>query len=65
MHGMNIDTEVLAQTQANILAENAVRMAQLEAAVQQLANEKQELQFYIDSHIPGDEEVVEDASAGS
>jgi len=61
MDGMNIDPEVLINTQANIIAQNAIRMVQLEAAIQQLSVENAKLL----SMVPHDEEVKEDASTGN
>ena len=43
MDGMNIDPEVLINTQANTIAQQSMRMVQLEAAIQQMAMENQEL----------------------
>lgn len=59
MDGMNIDPEVLINTQANIIAQNAIRTVQLEAAIQQLSAENAQLR----EQIPQDTEVTEDASA--
>ena len=59
MDGMNIDPEVLINTQANTIAQQAMRMVQLEAAVQQLSQENQKLL----AMVPHDEEVKEDAVA--
>ncbi len=54
MNGIDIDPTVLSQVQANMLAQNVVHIAQLEAAVQQLAAEIRELQ----SLVPSDESVA-------
>ena len=59
MDGMNIDPEVLINTQANTIAQQSMRMVQLEAAVQQLAIEHAELR----EQVPSDKEVKEDAVA--
>lgn len=59
MQGINIDPEILSQVQGNLLAQNAIHIAQLEAAVQQLALENQELR----EMIPAEEEVKADASS--
>jgi hypothetical protein len=59
MDGMNIDPEVLINTQANTIAQQSMRMVQLEAAVQQLAQENAQLR----EQVPTDKEVKEDAVA--
>ena len=59
MDGMNVDPEVLINTQANTIAQQSIRMVQLEAAVQQLAQENAALR----EQVPTDTEVTEDASA--
>ena len=61
MDGLNIDPQILANTQANIIAQNAIRMVQLEAAIQQLGAEITELRSTWTP--PQDSEVEEDASA--
>ncbi len=58
MDGIEISNEVLLQTQSNIIAQNAVHIAQLEAAVQQLAQDKDELQSQIFDMAVGNEEVA-------
>ena len=67
MHdGLNIDPEVLNQVLQNKLAQAAVREAQLEAAVQMLLNERQELFSKVQELEEGwQEEVSDDASADS
>ncbi len=57
MDGIEISNEVLLQTQSNIIAQNAVHIAQLEAAVQQLAQEKDDLQSQIFDMAVGNEEA--------
>ena len=59
MDGMNIDPEVLINTQANTIAQQSMRMVQLEAAVQQLAQENAQLR----EQVPTDTEMSEDAVA--
>ena len=59
MDGMNIDPEVLINTQANTIAQQSMRMVQLEAAVQQLAQENAQLR----EQVPTDTEKSEDAVA--
>lgn len=59
MDGLNVDPEVLINTQANTIAQQSIRMVQLEAAVQQLAKENAELR----EQVPTDIEVTKDASA--
>jgi hypothetical protein len=59
MDGLNIDPEVLINTQANTIAQQSMRMVQLEAAVQQLAQENAQLR----EQVPTDKEVKEDAVA--
>ncbi len=58
MDGIEISNEVLLQTQSNIIAQNAVHIAQLEAAVQQLAQDKDDLQSQIFDMAVGNEEVA-------
>ncbi len=58
MDGIEISNEVLLQTQSNIIAQNAVHIAQLEAAVQQLAQDKDDLQSQIFDMAVGIEEVA-------
>jgi len=57
--GLDLDPNVVIQTQNNTIAQNAVRITMLEAAVQQLGAENQQLK----AQIPQDTEVTEDASA--
>lgn len=59
MEGMQLNPEILIQTQQNVIGQNAVRMVQLEAAVQEMALENQRLR----AMIPEDEEVKEDESS--
>jgi len=61
MQGMNLDPNILIQTQANMLAQNAIQIAQLEAAVQQLGGEVERLQALV----PSDTEVEEDGDAST
>ena len=61
MDGMNIDPQILIDTQANTIAQNSIRMTQLEAAVQQLAKENAELR----AQIPSDTEKSEDVASAN
>lgn len=57
--GMNLDPEVLNQTLLNKLAQGAIREAQMEAAVQQLLQEKQNLEAQLDALRTAADEAAE------
>lgn len=57
--GLDLDPNIVIQTQNNTIAQNAVRITMLEAAVQQLGAQNAQLE----AQIPKDTEVTEDASA--
>ena len=59
LDGLNLDPNVMIQVQNNTIAQQAVRIVGLEAAVQQLAQEK----AAAEAQIPEVTEVKEDASA--
>ena len=56
--GMDIDPDIVIQTQSNIIGQNAIRMALLEAAVQSLSQENQQLK----AQLPKDTEVTEEGT---
>lgn len=51
--GIMLQPETLVEVQANVLAENAVRMAQLEAAIQQLTRRNE----YLEGRLAESEDV--------
>lgn len=55
--GMDLDPSVLIQTQNNIIGQNAVRMVQMESAIQQLRMENQNMR---NSLAQREDAVVED-----
>ena len=57
--GLDLDPNIVVAVQNNTIAQQAVRIAMLEAAVQQQTNTVAQLQ----AQIPSDTEVTEDASA--
>lgn len=59
LDGLDLDPNVVIQVQNNTIAQNAVRIAMLEAAVQQLGAQNAELE----AQVPRDNEVKEDASS--
>ncbi len=59
LDGMNLDSDMLIQVQNNTIAQQSVRIAQMEAAVQQLLAENQQLR---ETMYPADEEAVPLAS---
>ena len=59
LDGLDLDPNVVIQVQNNTIAQNAVRIAMLEAAVQQLGAQNAELE----AQVPQDNEVKEDASS--
>ena len=59
LDGLDLDPNVVIQVQNNTIAQNAVRIAMLEAAVQQLGAQNAELE----GQVPQDNEVKEDASS--
>jgi len=61
LDGLDMNPNILIQVQNNTIAQQSVRIVSLEAAVQQLAQEKAALE----AQIPKDEEVTEDASANN
>lgn len=64
--GMDLNPSVLIQTQNNIIAQNAVRLVQMEAAIQQLRLENQNLRGALAQR--DDYEVIEeepDADTGT
>lgn len=60
--GMDLDPNVLIQTQNNIIGQNAVRMVQMESAIMQLRGENQNLRNALAQN---DEEVEPDADTGT
>ncbi len=60
--GLDLDQGVLIQVQNNTIAQQAIRIVQLEAGVQQLMNQQNEMQAHINKFVPSDEET-KDASA--
>jgi hypothetical protein len=54
--GMELDPNVLIQTQNNIIGQNAVRMVQMESAIQQLRAENHNLRQSLAQH----DDVVEE-----
>lgn len=64
MDGINIDPNILIQTQNSFLAQARIKEVQLEAAVQQLAMENQRLQMEVERLTAATADVeVEGASA--
>ena len=56
--GMDLDPNILIQTQNNIIAQNAVRMVQMESAIQQLRSQNANLTHALAQQ---DEEVETEA----
>lgn len=48
--GLNIDPQILIQTQSNFIAQARIREVQLEAAIQQLLAENQQLNMRLEEY---------------
>lgn len=65
LDGMTLDPEIHVQVMQNMLANNAIHIAQLEAGIQQLSLENSRLREMVPMDVEVQEEGQPDASTNS